>query len=340
MTAAPVQTINQEMRFRILGAVWGAPGRRYVADKTKVLYIAGSGRSGSTIVGSVLGHLEDFVHVGELHNIWTRGIQKNYGCSCGAPFAECPVWSRILAEAYGEGKNFDIEATVRGAQIFRTRSILSSLSAQRRAALLAKGAPYLRRLSSLYEAIADVTGARVIVDSSKFYTHGYAVNALCDIDMYVLHLVRDPRGVSYSWQKRKPEPGATDRREMFRFSTWKSTWLWNTRNVLTEFLFRRRSTKYVFLRYEDFADRPKDVLENVLNWIGQEASLEFLKDKGRVTLSAQHSFSGNPVRFHTGQALAIRNDNAWKKGLRLRDRAMVSALAWPLMLRYRYSWWA
>lgn len=45
-----------------------------VGAKIRVLYIVGSGRSGSTIIGNILGRIEGFSHVGELRYIWDRNI--------------------------------------------------------------------------------------------------------------------------------------------------------------------------------------------------------------------------------------------------------------------------
>ena len=70
-------------------------------DKIVVLYIAGWGRSGSTIMVNILGQLPGFAHVGEISNVWTRGVLENNPCGCGTPFGECATWSSIFARAFG-----------------------------------------------------------------------------------------------------------------------------------------------------------------------------------------------------------------------------------------------
>ena len=69
----------------------GPNGRQAVKqrDKIVVLYIAGWGRSGSTIMGNILGQLPGFAHVGELSNVWSRGVIEDSLCGCGARFSEC-----------------------------------------------------------------------------------------------------------------------------------------------------------------------------------------------------------------------------------------------------------
>ena len=72
-----------------------------MGEKFKVLYVAGSGRSGSTILGNILGGVEGFFSVGELRLIWERGLIRNWLCGCGVSFRECPVWSEVVSERSG-----------------------------------------------------------------------------------------------------------------------------------------------------------------------------------------------------------------------------------------------
>ena len=59
-------------------------------NRVKVLYIAGPGRSGSTVLGNVLGEIEGFFHGGELNFIWEHNLIENRLCSCGAPARAAP----------------------------------------------------------------------------------------------------------------------------------------------------------------------------------------------------------------------------------------------------------
>jgi len=54
----------------------------------KVIYIAGWGRSGSTLIDGILGHTPGLVSVGEIKFIWERGFIENRRCSCGERFLE------------------------------------------------------------------------------------------------------------------------------------------------------------------------------------------------------------------------------------------------------------
>ena len=55
-------------------------------NRIKILNITGWGRSGSTILGSILGEIEGFFYAGEIRNIWNRVLLENRLCGCGVPF--------------------------------------------------------------------------------------------------------------------------------------------------------------------------------------------------------------------------------------------------------------
>src|SRR5580692_3233646 len=66
---------------------------------TVVLYIAGTGRSGSTLLASLLGEVDGVFSAGEVRYLWQRGLAESRLCGCGVPVRECLIWSRVLAES-------------------------------------------------------------------------------------------------------------------------------------------------------------------------------------------------------------------------------------------------
>ena len=65
----------------------------------KVLFLAGKGRSGGTLLASLLGQIPGFFNIGELNRLWDWGLVSNFRCGCGLPVQECPTWHAILEEA-------------------------------------------------------------------------------------------------------------------------------------------------------------------------------------------------------------------------------------------------
>ena len=70
---------------------------------TTVLYIAGTGRSGSTVLAAILGEVEGVFAAGEVRYLWQRGLVEGRLCGCGVPVAECPLWSAVLATVEASG---------------------------------------------------------------------------------------------------------------------------------------------------------------------------------------------------------------------------------------------
>src|SRR3954452_12149224 len=70
--------------------------------RTRVLSIVGPGRSGTTILGNILGEVEGVTNAGELRWLWRRGLMERRPCGCGLPPAECPRWSAVLDRVGGK----------------------------------------------------------------------------------------------------------------------------------------------------------------------------------------------------------------------------------------------
>ncbi len=70
--------------------------------KLKIIFIAGSGRCGTTLMDNAIGQMPNAFSAGEVRYFWDRGLQQNRLCSCGESFRECPVWSAVTKDLYGQ----------------------------------------------------------------------------------------------------------------------------------------------------------------------------------------------------------------------------------------------
>jgi hypothetical protein len=307
------------------------------SGRVKVLYVVGLGRSGSTILSNSLGQSGGYFSAGELNFIWRHNVLENRLCGCGRPFRECPVWTRVMDEAYGGTDGVDPREMMRlQASGARTRHIPLMLAPRGERILKERLEKLLINYRRLYEAIGSVTGSRVIVDSSKEPAHGYAMSLVPDLDLYVLHLIRDPRAAAYSWLKKKPQPDSEEIEHMVRFSPTKSSALWDAWNASAEALWRRTPDKYLRLRYEDFVTDPRASLERILDLLDERGVKPPLASDREIKLGVSHTVSGNPNRFETG-AVELRPDREWISKMNPRDRILVTALTLPLLRRYGYE---
>lgn len=297
----------------------------------KVLYIVGWGRSGSTILDNILGQVDGFFSGGELYYVWDRGLVQNRRCGCGVPFRECEVWRQILARASTRLDASAPHELIRLArESTRTRHLASHLLGRHQTS-----STYREALHGLYGAIADTTGARVIVDSSKSPSYAAVLGGVEGFDLRLVHLVRDPRATAYSWSRRKLTPDEERLRHMRRHGAVASSVMWDAWNAAAKLLWRGEPDRYLMLRYEDFLAFPQESVRRVVEFAGEPArELPFASDR-TVRLEPNHTVSGNPSRFRTG-LVELEPDQEWVAAMRRRDRALATAVASPLLRRFGY----
>jgi hypothetical protein len=307
-----------------------------VVDR-KVLYVGGLGRSGSTLLDRMLGEVPGFFSTGEIRDLWQRGLRENRLCGCGTPFRECPFWSRVGDEAFGGWARVDpisILALARSVDRHRYMPVLASRGPASYERRLQR---YGRVLSGLYEAIRTVSGTQVIVDSSKDPSTAYILRRLSTVDLRVVHLVRDPRGVAYSWTKTVARPDVVGQTVyMYRFAPSQIGFRWVSRNLLFESL-ALLGIPTLRIRYEDLVQSPRKELERILSWSAepyQEEDLAYISP-GSVDLGLNHTVMGNPMRMGIGR-LDLLLDDEWKSAMNRYHRGLVTAMTWALLPRYGY----
>jgi hypothetical protein len=299
----------------------------------KVLFIAGNGRSGSTLLDVILGQRDGFFAVGELRRIWDRGLVENRPCGCGVPFRSCPTWQAIFAEAYGGFDQVDAARMVAWRERHTQTKHLPGMLLRRQAKARLP-ADVARTLEALYGAIARVTGCQVIVDASKWPMYAYMLEGLAGLDLHVLHLVRDPRAVAFSWSRHKEfEP----ERLLERQSALRSTAYWLAWNPAIAWLWNRRRRHYLFLPYERLVAHPQRELARAIQFAAPGTPpLPPWRDASTVELRATHAVAGNSVRLTQGP-VELRLDDEWRHAMPAATQRLVSLLTWPWLLRYGYG---
>ena len=300
----------------------------------RVLYLGGLGRSGTTLVERLLGELPGVCTLGEVVHLWQRDLRDDERCGCGARFSGCDFWQRVGQRAFGGWANVDVDRVhaLRDA-VERTRHIPRLASAVEAPEEVREYAGYYARV---YAAAADVAGAAVVVDSSKHSALAHVLRWVDDVDLRVVHVVRDARGVAYSWTKKvsRPESDGTD--EMTRYSPGRSALLWNAHNAAFG-LLAWRGVAVRRIRYEQFVADPRTELLKLAEFAGLRlapADLSFLRPD-HANLSVGHSAAGNPMRFTVGR-LPLRHDDAWVRALPSAQRRLVGAVCGPMLRAYGY----
>ncbi|MEO3812575.1 sulfotransferase [Sphaerisporangium sp. B11E5] len=308
-----------------------------MTERTKVLYITGWLRSGTTLLGNVLNELPGVVHAGELHYLWRNGMLRsgtNSVCGCGTQVRECPLWSSVTglpaAGAMGDaGDAVSVAERMVAAQHahLRTRHTRARL-AESRAGRPAPpaAAEVMDRTADLYRALAAGGGERLVVDGSKYPAEAAALIGRRDLDVRVLHMVRDPRAVALSHLSVK--------QYIEIMSPARSTGYWLGFNLASELVGAAAPDRYLRIRHEDFSADPAGVLGEVLAFAGLDDTPP-VDSTGTVTLGVNHTVTGNPDRLARG-ATRIRSEERWRTDLPARHAATATAVALPLLARYRY----
>lgn len=301
------------------------------ASPLKILCITGWCRNGSTIIGNILNETPGFFHVGELHFLWKNAAGKgaNDLCGCGDPLTRCPVWSEILplgrpagvpAAAHADAVIRRQRTCVRTRHTWRVRDRgLHSDDIREHAALMAR----------TYHAVAERTGARVIVDTTKIPGEAALLPYLEGVTPYYVHLVRDPRAVAQSWSREK--------QYCYVMSSRTSTAYWHGFNLASQAITRRHPQRSLFLRYEEFIADPAGTIDALLRLCGVDPAVSPLQGR-TIELHANHTVTGNPDRFRTGATVIRDRDDSWRTDLPASARLAAVMLSWPLFRRYGYQY--
>lgn len=302
-----------------------------------ILYIAGAGRSGSTLLERILGQIDGAVAVGELRYLWQTDPTIAL-CGCGRVICECDYWRNVLLQAGVRPDPDEFQAMQTAQQqVDRVRYIPMMLAGARAGrGYRRRHADYTAVVRRLYEAIHAQTGARIIIDASKDMSTLYLLATMTGVNLRILHMVRDGRAVAYSWTKEKLRADViAEDSPMDRYSPPWSAADYLYRNVMTESA-RGMAAGYWRLRYDDMvADLPGTISQAAAFMGLPQADLSFLSRDQVEFARESHAIAGNPMRFETG-TITVRLDNAWRQQLPRWDKMIVTALTWPLLVRYRF----
>ena len=291
-----------------------------------VLYVAGSGRSGSTLVERAIGAVPRFCNVGEALDLFRQSLVNDERCGCGEPLSRCPFWQAVAGEA---------PVLADAARVARMTDIQQRIVRQRhlpRVLLTTEGdfgsdlREYAEGYAEIYRAVASVSGAGRVVDASKWPVQALVLS-VGGVDVRVVHVVRDPCGVVYSQGKEgvarphDPQGATMDRRPVVSAAA-----RWSLTHAQIGLLGRKGLPTSV-VQYAHFVTDPAGVVGECLGELGIPVTSGDLGHlgPGRADLPQSHGISGNPSRFRSGEVL-LRSDDEWRSELTPRQQHLVRAL--------------
>ena len=301
----------------------------------KVLFVGGTGRTGSTILDKVLGSSPSWFSGGELAFIWDKGMVQGGLCSCGKAVNDCEIWRASIDLAF-KGKGIDPQKMVAQRKTFWSIHLPMLAFKRLTARKLDNLGDFPANVEKLYEAVAQVTHCQVIVDSSKESHYSFILRERTNLDISFLHLVRDPRAVGYSWSKKKSELGFQNKTLMERRGVLKTTIYYWVSNLAAIWIWRNESERYKILRYEDFADDPQLVIESISDFVHEPIDLERFSDGNKFKIKPPHLAWGNPNRF-SNEDLQVSSDMDWSNRQGNLRSLILAVLNWPVARIFGYS---
>ncbi len=311
------------------------------SDNTDVniAYVGGWGRSGSTLLTRMLAEVKGFTAVGELRDVYLRGIIQDRVCGCGSRFSACDFWQAVGEDAYGGWDTLSVpeleELRLRTDKPWHVPALLKPGLRKRTDKAVAE---YGELLLPLYRSIRKISGARVIVDASKIASFGAILNRTEGLSPRFIHLVRDPRGTLNSWSKQvRMEDDLDNTRYMPRYNLMSGSAQYVGYNLEMQAVAAKSS--HMRMKYEDLVADPEARLREALEVIGASGDdfdfSRFISSEG-VKLGVTHTIAGNPMRHESGW-VALRHDDGWRKKMPKHQQRIVTALTLPLMKQYGYD---
>lgn len=302
----------------------------------KLIYIMGVARSGSTLLNSILGCHPDIMAVGELENLPTQGWIENGLCSCGEKVDECEFWAGVK-KSWKSVDNADVNISDYIQQQRKYTRLKSILFLFRKNISLSDQnfRNFLETSKRLFESILTCSGKTVLVDSSKNPARALALSFIPGIDFYLIHLVRDARGVIWSHKKAfQKDTSAGVQHEIKPRNALCTAIDWLIVNVVSELVFRYINKKCLFVRYEDFVNNPADGIEKIGMFADIDTSVLAPSLKKELVLDTEHIVAGNRLRMN--RKIIIKPDTEWQRSLSFTDKTIFWLFDAILSVKYGY----
>lgn len=279
-----------------------------------IIYLLGAGRSGTTMLATVLNNRPKIHTVGEMHQFLDY-VYENKDCSCGKNISQCNFWSPLLQE-------MNLELLKNKANVERS----NILEKHHNIPLYLMGKPldgrYKNMTDMIFRNIQKKISKPWLLDSSKYIARYLLLRKNKSINLKGIYLVRDVRGVVYSFgknvQTHKNPLSAIIYYTLINF--WAQ---WVT-------FFDRRIVK---IRYEDFINDPDKIIQKIEKHLFGNA--ETLTNLNNTTFEIPHIIAGN--RLRSQKQLVIKKDLKWKEEIPRAKQLLYYFLALPLMVINRYT---
>lgn len=296
--------------------------KKKMNDIPKLIYLMGAGRSGTTALATFLGGSPEVQVLGEMHQFYEH-LHQGKKCSCGTRIDQCEFWRKVLERLPDEvlsnvDRKMEVERTIE-----RHQAIINHVLKGRDIEELNS---YLLSWREIFNVCREVSRKDVMLDSAKYIGRALALKHLEGIDLKVIYMVRDVRGVVHSFSKNVQTP----RRPLsaiFYYLVINSI-----AEIIRLFFLKQKCLK---VRYEDMMECPDKFFTELANFL--QMDLDCVKQKIRTDqeFDIGHIVGGNRIREQ--RKVKFRKDVGWQSKMTAWRKVLLYIGALPLMLCNRYS---
>ncbi|MEW6288912.1 MAG: sulfotransferase [Thermodesulfobacteriota bacterium] len=261
-----------------------------------VIYIAGYGRSGSTILDIMLGDHPEIFSGGELAYLLDDYFNDARNCTCGKKYCDCDIWGGLQKQL-----TFSVESCAKKMREIDQKFFLRGVKNTWNETDFDEYAQIVR---TVFHAACCDKKARFIVDSSK--TAGdsrqrpIALSRVAGLNVKVIHLKRSflqtIRSVMRKSNWEAEGHNKHNKHKIIRVLRavpgWiiANTYAWRTKMLL-------KSGSYYRLAYEDLLAEPRKKFEEIGQFLGVDLSEIGLKAENGSRFTGHHNVGGNRLRL-------------------------------------------
>ena len=281
-------------------------------------FILGFGRSGTTLLASMLSMNQNIYIPPELKGLYTfPKIIKYYG---------------DLSKEFNMNLFINDFSMLHQMKIFDMKLDTKSFKNK----LQEKGINNRNIVECFYETILEQSDKKRIGDKTIRHTLYLPMIHELFPNAKIIHLMRDGRDCALSHRKISPV-----------YNVYLAATRWKKLNEVLLDFGEKNKERYFFIKYEEFIRQPEDILRNVCSFLDEPYSEDLLnysesgyaKDNVKY-MSKQHSnLESNIIK---------NNVNKWIKGLSENEKKIFESIAGDMLLRFDYkttndlsglSWW-
>ena len=147
-----------------------------LVQKNTLIYIMGTGRSGTTALATFLGNNKEIQNIGEMHQFFEH-IDENKECSCGKQINECEFWKNKIdnptQESSANSRKLSEKMESHSSIINHLINNFSNIEHEK----------YIALHQSILNSIYSDSDKSTLLDSSKYIGRALALNKLVNIDL-------------------------------------------------------------------------------------------------------------------------------------------------------------